>query len=201
MEMLATRGDLLDWSSVDAYGAWLTQTYHYVCHSTRLLALSAARFDLKQNKLHSRFIEHLREEKGHEILAINDLKQLGKTIHDFSEFTETSAFYKTQYYWIEHVSPLAFYGYILCLEGYAVHRGGHFFKKIVENFGDKHASFLKTHKDEDTGHLKKAFDQLKNLPESDLSYITQNFIESCDLYDAILHRVYEIQQAQLEKAS
>ncbi len=201
MDKLATIGDRLDWSTKEAYGSWLTQTYHYVSHSTRLLALSASRFDLNQNKLHTRFIEHLREEKGHEVLAVNDLKLIGKSINDFPEFTETSAFYKTQYYWVEHISPISFYGYILCLEGFAVHRGGHFFKKIIENFGEKHASFLKIHKDEDTGHLKKAFDQLKTLSDTDLKQITQNFIESCDLYGSILSRVHEVQSIKLKKAS
>src|SRR5262245_13457821 len=82
----AARVDSFPWAHREAYAAWLAQTYYYVSHSTRLLALAASRYTVADDAFHLRCLEHLREEKSHEKLATADLKALGKTAREYPEF-------------------------------------------------------------------------------------------------------------------
>src|SRR5215470_14775595 len=125
------------WHDKAIYGAFLAQTYYYVNHSTRLLALAASRFQASEERIHRRFIRHATEEMSHEILALRDLKNLGLSLESYHEFPSTRAFYQTQYYMIEHVSPWSFWGYILMLEGLAVSEGAWLYDEIKRHHGEK----------------------------------------------------------------
>jgi hypothetical protein len=180
------------WEDKNAYAIWLAQTYFYVCHSTRLLTLAASRFNIQRDALHRRFIAHTKEETAHEVLAIKDLEKLGWKITDIEETASIKAFYQTQYYQIEHVDPITFFGYILCLEGLAVKQGGFAAKKVVKAFGEKCASFLLLHSDEDPGHLEQAFKNLENTSSKEKEIIIENLKLSCALYFGMLKEVTEM---------
>ena len=70
------------WHDRIAYGDWLSQTYWYVRHSTRLFAASAARLEHDDigNALHVRFAAHMAERKRLELLAMHDLRELELTL-------------------------------------------------------------------------------------------------------------------------
>ncbi len=182
-----------------AYGWWLKQTYHYVCHSTRLLALASSRFsrDPQQDALHYRFSEHVAEERGHEFLASRDLKALGFDLNEFEELPETQAFYQSQYYWIEHVHPIAFFGYVLCLEAFSLSGGVRMYKDALPAFGEKATLFMKVHVQEDVGHLDKALQLVENLPADQREIVLSNFRLSCALYERIYHAI----QARISSTS
>lgn len=171
------------------YGNWLAQTYYFVCHSTRLLAAAASRFGTERNDLHLRFLEHTREERGHENLALNDLSQLGLSIEQFPELPATQAFYQTQYYWIEHISPVSFFGYILCLEAFSIGGGNAIYEGACQAFGEKAAVFLKVHVKEDVDHVEKAFQQLEQFAPAERQAIIGNLKLSCDLYAKIYEAI------------
>src|SRR5687768_17384452 len=78
---------------IQIYAQYLAQTYYYVSHSTRLLALSASRFSVSHEDLHRRFIAHMVEEKGHHLIAAADLKKLGYDIKLISELPTTKVLY------------------------------------------------------------------------------------------------------------
>lgn len=179
------------WKNKEAYSWFIAQTYYYVCHSTRLLALSAARFGIRQDHLHKRFIEHIREEKNHERLALNDLKNLKADLFQYPELPVTRTFYEPQYYKIEFEAPTALLGYILALEGISVQRMGWVHRLLVETYGENCASFIKLHAAEDVDHVEKAFQQLESLSTQEIAYIEQNFIQSCDIYGRILMQCAE----------
>ena len=104
------------WENKRAYAEFLAQTYYYICHSTRLLAASAARFSQEDQGMHKRFLLHTDEENSHELLALRDLQKLGFSIKDFPEMAQTRILYEVQYYKVEHCDPAALMGYILALE-------------------------------------------------------------------------------------
>jgi hypothetical protein len=183
----------------NVYSQWLAQTYYFVCHSTRLLALASSRFSREKNDLHCRFAEHIHEERGHEFLAVKDLKALGLRIEDFPEFPETQAFYQSQYYWIEHVNPISFFGYILCLEAFAV-CGSKAFSKAVSTHGEKATTFLTLHTKEDIGHVDQAFQQLASLSADEKELITKNLKLSSHLYRQIYERI-SAQSLKTQKAA
>ena len=177
------------WQNKEAYARWLAQTYHFVCHSTRLLSLSAARFSLLQNKFHLRCLDHMKEERSHEILALQDLKNLGYPISQFPESSMTSAFYQSQYYLIDYAHPLALYGYILCLEGISSTAGKNVYEQVCQAFGEKTATFWKVHSQEDDGHLAEAFEKLNMVTPAEADIILQSLKQSSDLYRMILAEI------------
>jgi len=63
------------------YALYLTQVYHYAYHTPRNLALAGA--NLHNTNAHFMYhcFEHAREETGHELMALHDLRMLGLPIN------------------------------------------------------------------------------------------------------------------------
>ena len=176
--------DAFAWEDIECYAEFLAQTYYQVRHSTRLLACAAARFpqDAAGNAMHLRFAAHMAEEKSHEKLALHDLKQLGRDIAFYSELPSTRQFYEPQYYKIEHVTPLALFGYILPLESIGPEFGGRIAERIAIAHGSAALSFLKVHSSEDAGHLDKAFAMLESACAGDRLAIAENIEQTTYAY-------------------
>ncbi|MBX2996138.1 MAG: iron-containing redox enzyme family protein [Bdellovibrionaceae bacterium] len=152
------------WESKEHYAWFLAQTYYYVRHSTRLLAMASSRFDFDQNDQHYGFATHIAEETRHEMLAVNDLKALGFSIQDYPELPETRSWYHSQYYYVQNVDPAGLLGAVLALEGLSVFKGPWLHEKVCQHHGKAAGSFLKVHASEDLHHIEGAcagFDQLR----------------------------------------
>lgn len=173
-------------SGIETYAQYLAQTYYFVCHSTRLLALSAARFTAAQEALHRRFIAHMAEEKGHHLIASADLKKLGYDINQIPELATTKILYETQYYKIEYLDPTALFGYILALEGISVTRGKDLYPTLEAKFGKQTTGFLRVHAEDDVEHLDTAFEYINQLEPSQIALIKDNFTQTCQMYGFFL---------------
>jgi pyrroloquinoline quinone (PQQ) biosynthesis protein C len=191
VERLAADVDAFPWEERAAYADWVTQTYHYVCHSTRLLATAAGRFELDErgNALHRRFAEHVREETKHELLAIHDVKELGESMADYSELPATRMLYESQYYKIEHLHPVVVFGYILGLEAVGPRFGKPLAVRIARTFGEKCTSFLRVHADGDVEHLDKALRMIEVASERERRLIEDNLRQTLYGYGAILAQI------------
>jgi hypothetical protein len=177
--------DTFSFSNDYLYAFWLSQAYYFVKHSTPMLALSAG-LSVENRPYHIRCIEHLSEEKGHDKMLLNDLKQLGYSIEDFPELTQTQALYQTQYYWIQHKSPTSFLGYIVLLEGIAINSG----KKVLQQVTtSKGLSFLKLHSEEDEDHIEKAYSIIESMNELEQVLICKNCELSADIYVAMIEQI------------
>ena len=177
------------WGDRAAYSNWVAQTYYFVLHSTRLFASAAARCEIDNNKIHFRMIEHLHEEKGHEFLALGDLKAMNVDIRSLPELPETSSLYQIQYYWIEHNNPLSFFGYLSCLEGLAVRKGREIYEKVLESHGGKAANFLRVHIEEDEDHLAEVFKYMSDFSEKAIEQVFLNLSQSANLYLNMLRHI------------
>src|SRR5687768_1654676 len=71
------------WEDAKAYALWLAQTYYMVSHSTRLVAMAGAYVPVGNESLHGRFVDHSKEERGHQKVCIADMKELGFKLTDF----------------------------------------------------------------------------------------------------------------------
>jgi len=151
---ICTTFETMDWKNIAVYGNWLAQTYYYVCHSTRLLAAAAARFTVKYDKEHIQMIDHAKEERMHEKIAIHDLQALGLNIKDFPELPQTKSLYHSMYSLIERENPMAMFGYILLLETLSLAKGHDIKNYAQKNFGLKSTAYLKLHTEDDVEHLK-----------------------------------------------
>ncbi len=185
------------WYEKNLYADYVAQTFYYVKHSTRLLALSASRLSYEQQSIHMRFIKHLGEESNHERLALSDLKNLGFDINDFPELISTKLFYEPQYYKVEHENPLALMGYIIYLEAMAQKICPPLTKKLSQLHGVKTVSFLKVHGEEDPEHVEQAYKLLNSLDPKSLEIIINNISQSSFAYNQML-RELKMKWANLE---
>lgn len=174
------------WKNKEAYKGWVSQTYFYVKHSTRLLALAAARCKQNEEDLHKRFIAHLNEEKGHEVMAFNDLKNLGDHMDNYTEIPVTSLFYQNQYALIEHNGAQAFFGYVLALEGMAANIGKKIYQTVLAEHGQKATMFWKVHSEDDIEHIELALRQVEKMTSEQLGWVISSMEQSCYLYSEML---------------
>ncbi len=176
-----------DWNNKGFYADYMAQTFYYVRHSTRLLALAASRLNYEdEQSFHLRFIAHLREESNHEKLALNDLKYLGFKKEELPELPGTRLFYEPQYYKIEHEHPLAVMGYILFLEVLAQKVCPSLVENLARLYGNRCATFFHVHGEEDPAHVEAALSLLSNLKEEELESIRLNLIQSAFAYNSVL---------------
>lgn len=171
-----------NWEDPQSYALWLRQTHYFVENSTRLVALTGARFPTERNDLHRRFLQHCGEEMGHEVLLVRDIKSLGIEFNSLKVYPETKALYQTQHYWIERVDPISFYGYLLYLEGLAANHARHAIERISKSHGADKLTFLKLHADEDEDHLAKAFKAIEKIETDESRFICENLELSCYFY-------------------
>mgnify|MGYP003394746035 CR=1 FL=1 len=177
------------WQEKEKYIGWLSQTYYFVRHSTRLLALAGAHAPFGQQSLHQRMVQHIREEMGHEILAVNDIKALGGNIQEIAELPETKAFVQNQYFYIQNRSSCAFMGYILFLEGLSSQKGPMILSLAREAFPSNAINFIRIHAEEDQEHIQSAFEAMESVPADQLEAVIDNMHLSCDLYERMLKSV------------
>lgn len=170
------------WENKVLYAEFLAQTYFYVCHSTRLLAASAARFPQEDQALHKRFLKHTDEENSHELLAMRDLQILGFKKESCIELAETKTLYEIQYCKIEHQDPAALMGYILALECMAGTDFKWLKERLTEIYGKDAVRFVQVHADEDPDHIEKALEVIGKLHPSRLPAIQMNIEQTAKCY-------------------
>jgi thiaminase len=175
----------MPWENEAFYAQYLAQTYYYTFHSTRMLALAAARTSPGQFDYYRRSIEHIAEESGHENLALTDLKRLGHKIEDFSELPTTKAFWQPQYFLIDR-SNTALLGYILALEWLAVATFPAVLERLKTKFGAKSINFIRVHAEEDPDHVDKCFEQIENVPLADRALVWENFRQTCRMFELFM---------------
>lgn len=179
----------LPWGDLAFYKSWLAQSYYFVRHSTRLLAIASSQARFDQPQLHVRMAQHISEEAFHEKLAERDLSQLGFKISDIEEKAITKAFYRNQYYGIENSGSCYLLGYILFLEWMAVRSGPQVCERLSEGVDIKAQSFLRVHAEEDKDHVEKAIQQISGLRGADLEMALESFSVSSELYEKMLQEI------------
>lgn len=169
----------------EVYADWLAQTYHFVCHSTRLSALGASKLSV-DDPVGKRMAAHAIEEKGHHTLALKDLESLGMNIPDFPPHGVTNAFYQAQYYKVIFEEPHFLLGQIFMLEALAVEVGQWMYKVVKNAHGEKASRFVKVHAFEDAKHVEKALNVMRTFSSQQQAGVRSNFLQACELYYYIL---------------
>ncbi|MBY0517847.1 MAG: iron-containing redox enzyme family protein [Bacteriovoracaceae bacterium] len=178
-----------DWSNKRQFGDYLAQTYYYVNHSEKLLALAAARMKNEDRKIQTRFFAHLNEENAHDLMVKKDLENLGFSLSDFPERVETKIFWETQYYKIEHIDPMALMGYILLLEDVATEVCPWIYRKVESFHGRNTGTFLRVHGEEDPTHVQDALNVIESLNETRKKLIFENLIQSKVAYCSMINSI------------
>jgi thiaminase len=184
----------MPWENKTFYAEYLAQTYFYTFHSTRMLALAAARTNTNQFDYYRRSIEHIAEESGHENLALTDLKRLGCKIEDYSELPTTRAFWQPQYFLVDRTTTTLL-GYILALEWLAAETFPAVYERVKTIYGDKCVNFIRVHAEEDPDHLDKCFEQIEALSEHERLLALENFRQTCRMFELFMRECAEVSNA------
>jgi len=174
------------------YALWLAQTYNMVNYSSRLVALAGGLSSLKNEQLHTTFVNHSHEERGHQFLCLKDLKAIGFDHNELPVTSQSSSLYQTQYYWITQVCPASFMGYVLALEALACHFGKDIFLKVKDSHGPKAAHFLRVHAEDDIEHVKSGLKVVNSFNEFELASATKNLENSSNTYRYMLTNIKSI---------
>lgn len=188
--------DGFPWESQDAYALWLSQTYYLVRHTTRFLALAAARAPIGERELHYGFVHHLKEESHHDLPLIKDLKALGSSPEQFPVLPETRMIIHNQYYWLEHGSVHSLSGYALLLEGLSVRCIPEMLKRLSAAGLGKATTFLKLHMEVDQEHFKEGTSALEHVPQAFYDEVLMNLEESALQYIRLYERVVGLTATQ-----
>lgn len=164
------------------YHEWLAQTYFFVRHSTALLGFALPY--LKNDDLRHHFEKHIGEETRHDSVALKDLQLMNRDINEFKPLHATEAFYQTQYYKIQFEGGTSLLGYILFLEGIAVHWGKDVYNVVKEHHKGTH--FARIHVSEDPAHLEGALKTINSLSEEQQMAILNNLRFTHHMYETII---------------
>jgi thiaminase len=182
------------------YGHWLSQHYYYTSHTTRMLCAAAARMGMNYDNLHTRFLKHASEERHHEKLILKDLKALNKDINEFPELPVTAQLYQSQYYLIEHKSPVSLLGAALFLEGLSYKVGPSIYEITKKHHGGKASNFIRVHAMVDQDHIIEAQEALDLIEPNDLPHVEWSLKQTASIYQGILNEVLNAHQ-QVRKPS
>lgn len=174
------------WEDRELYPLWLAQTYYYVAHTTRLLALAAAKAPISKEWMYARFVREIHEENGHELLLVKDLKSFSRCPQDYPELPETAFFYQTLSYLIQNENPLCILGYSLTLEGLSAIKTDAYYARAVAAHGKQACHFLYVHSEVDKSHFKAGLEFLEKYGNEDLAAIRKGVIQCSVIYQGIL---------------
>lgn len=179
------------WESKRSVGDYLAQTYYYVRHSEKFLALAASLMSEADRRFQKRFLQHLSEENAHDLMVKKDLENLGYFLEDFPERPETKMFWETQYFKIEHEDPMILMGYILLLEDVASEVCSYLSEMICQHHTKKASTFLRVHGEEDPHHVAEALGVIDSLAEPRQKLVYANLIQSQKAYKQMIQAIKE----------
>jgi hypothetical protein len=200
MERIYSHIDKFPWDDKASYGAWLAQSFHMTKYTTRVAALTAGNFTIDEDDSHQKGLSHLREEFGHEKLALNDLKRLGLSKEDYPEFMQCRLMIQAQYYFIGR-HPSAHFGFVLPLETIACFRGDQIVKAVRAAYGPGSESFIHVHAEVDKGHVVEMQELINLSPEWVIPHIRANLEQTGVLYSEMLARAAHWGKTSAKKAA
>lgn len=197
MRELMAAIDKFPWQDEHSYAHWLGQSYYMTRHTTRLASYTASRIGFENEELHKHMLGHLREETGHEQLALNDVKNMDWSINQIPETWPTKLMISSQYHWISQ-SPYAHFGFIWVLESLASLRGQAILAKVKKRFPES-CTFIEVHAEVDEGHAAQIFNEIKGFKPEEYAYVIETVEQTCRLYSHMLNEVSKF--AKIPKAA
>lgn len=186
IERLGSELDRFDWENPVQYGTWLRQTVGLVRHTTRFICLAAGRTAIEDRNAHYMWIEHLKGELNHDLVAIRDLHAMGYDETQIPVFSPTQKLIDAQYEWINSGDPIALNGYALLLEGLACLIAPRVLDRLQKVYSKKQVTFLSLHAKVDQDHYPEGLAFLKTLPLAQQELVQKSLLQAEELYAAIL---------------
>lgn len=200
-EGLKQQMDNMNWEDPIVYQWWLAQSSYLVNHTTRLICYATAHVPIADSHGLKHWLDHLNEEKNHEVLLAKDLESFGTKFTNFTELSATSLIYQNQYYWIQRAYPSTLLGYSFLMEGFAAKYGERYFPRIEKAHGVDASNFVRVHVKEDVRHFQSGLKFLETLAPLELEPLVKNMQQSQLLYRSMLSDVVEKSMATTQRAA
>ncbi len=153
-----------------------------------MLAYAAGWTENMEQSYYRRSLVHIGEEQGHDLIAVNDLKNLNYDIANFIELGTTRSMWECQFYKIQK-DPTNLLGYILALETLAVKTFKEFNGELLKTYTDKATRFVKIHADDDPDHVEEALIQINKCTPAQQKNILFNFEQTITMYNCMLEEI------------
>ncbi len=189
-----------NWEDQNNYAYWLAQTYYLVRHTTRFIGLAAGNSHLEDRERHYMWVNHLKEESHHDLVALKDLEKLGYKIDNIPLMMSADMISSLQYYFLERCEASSLMGYALCLEGLASIQGPKLLTRLEAIYDKKVVGFIRLHAEVDQHHFKDGLELLKGLPDQEQNDIIRNLQMSVVLYSKMLEEINQA-TAKLKKVA
>jgi pyrroloquinoline quinone (PQQ) biosynthesis protein C len=162
------------------YKGFLKETYHQVKYNPQVQGFATAFFKNNPRDVIKQFFGHARSEVGHDLLALNDLVNLGvpkKIIEESAPLPMTTALNAYSFFTTMFVNPVSYLGYLFHLEYLPTTNG----KQVVNTLlamgvPENAVSFLNDHAEIDISHSKMMEDYIEKLilTEEDLQSVIRS---------------------------
>lgn len=192
MKPLADNVLRMNWGNINFYKHWLAQSYYYTRHSTRMLAYAAGWTGPEKQNYYRRSVQHIQEEQGHDLIALNDLKLIGGSILEHPELSVTRALWEPQFYKIQK-NPTTLLGYILALEVLALQMCQPMYEMLLKNYPAEACRFVKVHAEDDPEHVEHALAQIERCSLEEREEIIANFHQTRDMYSLFLQAIQKLE--------
>ena len=154
--------------TVGEYLSYLTETFHMVCHTPRMLALAAARLNESRRALRDWFIEQAGEEANHDLFCIKDVTNLGfnpDEVFARKPMSGSWGLVTQNYFMATYGRPESILGVASLTEGLGASLAGSIADTLNTDYRlpPNVTTFLKSHSGFDAKHLEDCKCAINNL--------------------------------------
>lgn len=154
------------------YAAYLRETYHMVRHTSRMLALAAAKCEDDRRDLRDWFITQTDEENNHDVFCIKDLQNMGfdpVLVLAGSPHHGSWTLVCQNYFMATYGNPTGILGVASITEGLGASIAGSMADLLVSSYGydTKTVTFMRSHSGFDAKHLEECKDAINHLVKTD----------------------------------
>lgn len=183
--------------SIEHYKSYLQETYHHAGQNPQIQAYCTIRFAPSERKLIKRFYQHAISEIAHDVLALNDLVQLGEpetTVIESNPLASTMALTAFGYYQAQFFPKTGYLGYLFHLE-FMPTTSGHSYMDSLSKIGvPKSAmSFIEEHATVDVSHNKMMESYIDHFirTEADLQEMIAAATVTAELHCKMIFSAFE----------
>ncbi|WP_414588600.1 iron-containing redox enzyme family protein [Scytonema sp. PCC 10023] len=165
----------------EEYLNFLTQTYHYVINTPKTLLTVTKNLKGHPNPIYQmiqkRFLEHAKEERGHHLWVLNDVKALGydpEMVKNTAPSPAIEAYNAYSHFVATSQNPIGIFGEAYILEGFSEKIGPVSLKNLREKSTipniEKAISFIVFHAEADIDHMQSLRNILRDVTDEDDKY-------------------------------
>ena len=178
------------------YGRYLTNVFHYACHSAEVIALAGARCARSHPEASRYLLRHAEEEMGHELWALDDLKALGAeeaVVRGTRPVPACAAMIAFEYYVAGRANPVGLFGWLYVLEAMGDDLGKRVAAGLQSGLGDskRGIKFVAGHGVADHDHTADLTRVIREhlTAAQDIADVHHVADVSADLYVRIFHQI------------